>query len=227
MPTSPTPPQGTPPRGNSSRRAAPTKVGKPFPWGTVVGSVVLAVALIGVVAYAAVNQGAGVSDVRTDPDNNIKGVVVTDEESLTRNHVQGPVDYPLTPPTGGDHNIEAQQCAVYPAAIAPEHAVHSLEHGAVWITYDPSLADDQVSTLADKVGSDPYLLLSPLPGQDSPIIVTAWGRQLPVESADDSRVDDFITAYRTGPQTPEPGVACSGVTTTGPLQPAAPSPAAG
>lgn len=234
MPNSPTPPSGSSSRGGSSRggssgrgssrRAAPTKVSKPFPWGTVLGSLVLAAVLVGVVTYAALNQGAGISSVLTDPDNNIKGVSITDEKTLTRNHVAGPVDYEQTPPTGGDHSAAPQQCAVYGAAIAPEHALHSLEHGAVWITYDPATAADEVDPLAAKASGDPYLLMSPLPGQDSPIVLSAWGRQLKVDSADDKRIDQFVNAYsRTGPQTPERGAACVGNNTTGPVQAAAPN----
>ena len=60
----------TPPprRSGSTRRSAPTKVGKPFPWGVVAGSVVLAASLIGLLVYAAINQGGG-RDPSTDPDN--------------------------------------------------------------------------------------------------------------------------------------------------------------
>lgn len=224
MPQSPTPPRGASSRGGTSRRTPPTKVSKPFPWGTVLGSLVLAVVLIGVVTYAALNQGSGISGVIADPDNNIDGVVVVDAATLTRNHVQGQVDYPEVPPTGGDHNAAPQQCAVYTAEIAPEHALHSLEHGAVWVTYSPEVDSDEVEALAAKVSGDPYLLMSPVAEQENPIMVTAWARQLSLDSAADDRLDDFITAYsRTGPQTPERGAACVGNTSTGPVQAAAPN----
>jgi len=199
-------------------------VSKPFPWGTVLGSLVLATVLIGVITYAALNQGSGISSVLTDPDNNIEGVSISDLSTLTKNHVQGAVDYPMQPPVGGDHNAAPQQCAVYAAPIAPEHALHSMEHGAVWITYQPSLPEDQVNELASRVSGDQYLLMSPLPDQDSPIVLSAWGRQLAVETAGDSRVDEFINAYRNGPTTPERGAACVGNNTTGPVQGAAAPP---
>jgi hypothetical protein len=206
----------------TSRRAAPTKVRKPFPWGTALGSLVLAAALIGLITYAAMNQGSGVRDLIRNPDAAIEGVEVADPESLQRDHVAGPVEYDQTPPNAGPHNPAPQQCDVYSEPIAPEHALHSLEHGAVWITYNDDLPDDQVEELAGKVQGDPYGLMSPLPEQDSPIVLSAWGRRLAVDSADDKRIDDFLEAYASGPQTPERGAACVGNTTTGPVQPAAP-----
>jgi hypothetical protein len=154
----------------------------------------------------------------TDPDNNIEGVVLADEEALGRDHVPGPVDYEQLPPPGGDHNGVPQTCDVYSEPIAPEHAVHSLEHGAVWVTYDDSVGEEDVETLADEVEGNPYRLMSPLPEQESPIVLTAWGRTLEVERADDERVGQFLRGYTNGPQTPERGAACVGVTTTGPLQ---------
>lgn len=231
MPSSPKPPRGTPARGSSSRsgssrRAAPTKVSKPFPWGTAIGSAVLAVALIGIVAYAALNQGSGIPGNIRDPDNTIEGVQVTDAATLARNHVPGAVTYPSLPPSGGDHNIVPQQCAVYTEAIAPEHAIHSMEHGAVWITYQPSLPKDQVEELAKKANGDPYMLMSPLAEQGSPIVVTSWARSLSASSAGDDRIDDFISAYQNGRLTPERGAACSGTSATGPIASApAPPPA--
>ncbi|MEX2291719.1 MAG: DUF3105 domain-containing protein [Mycobacteriales bacterium] len=204
------------------RRAAPTKVSKPFPWGTALGSLLLAAALVGIVAYAALNQGSGVRDLVRNPDAAIEGVAVADAESLSQGHVAGTVDYPQTPPNAGDHSATPQQCDVYTEPIAPEHAVHSLEHGAVWITYNDEVPADQVEKLAGKVRGNPYGLMSPLPEQSSPINLSAWGRRLSVDSAEDDRIDDFIEAYASGPQTPEPGAACSGTTSTGPVQPAAP-----
>ena len=212
----------TPP---TSRRAAPTKVSKPFPWGTVLGSVVLAALLVGIVGYAFANQGKGVRDLVRNPDAAIEGVQVAKPEDLAREHVPGAVDYESVPPNGGDHNIVPQSCAVYDEPIPNEHAVHSLEHGAVWVTYSDELPDDQVEELAGKVEGDPYGLMSPVPDQESPIVLSAWGRTLELDSASDSRIDDFIEGYASGPQTPERGAACIGTTATGELAaPAAPAP---
>ena len=214
MPTSP-PPR----RSGSTRRSAPTKVSKPFPWGVVLGSVVLGAALIGLLVYAALNQGGGRNRLITDPDNAIEGISVAAADTLTRNHVEGPVDYPSLPPAGGDHNAAPQTCQVYTEAVAPEHAVHSLEHGAVWVTYNDSVSEDDIATLTGQVQNDPYRMLSPIPDQESPITLVAWGRTLQVDSADDERVEQFLRAYTNGRQTPEKGAACVGVTDTGPLGP--------
>lgn len=223
MPTTPSSTsRGGSSRGGSSRRAAPTKVAKPFPWGTVLGSVVLALVLGGILVFAALNTGSGRNRLLTEPDKVIKGVSVASGE-LSRNHVQGPVIYKEMPPNAGEHNAAPQQCAVYTAPIAPEHAVHSLEHGAVWVTYASDVPADQVEELTGLVSGDPYRLMSPVPDQDSPIVLTAWGRTLKVDSASDERVEQFLTAYTNGPQSPERGAACVGNTTTGPVAPAPPA----
>lgn len=198
------------------RRAAPTKVSKPFPWGTVIGSLVLGVALVGLIVYAAMNQGSGVRDLVRNPDGAIDGVVVADGE-LEQNHVGGAVTYTQTPPNSGDHSATPQQCDVYTEPIAPENALHSLEHGAVWITYNKDLPADQVEKLAAKVAGDPYGLMSPVPEQKSPINLSAWGRRLSVDNAEDSRIDDFLEGYKSGPTAPERGAACVGTTATGPV----------
>ena len=45
--------------------------------------------------------------------------------------------YGVNPPAGGDHWSRWLNCGVYTEPQVNEHAVHALEHGAVWITYDP------------------------------------------------------------------------------------------
>ncbi len=199
------------------RRAAPIKVSKPFPWATVLGSLVLGAALVGLIVYAALNQGSGRDQLQVNPDAAVKGVAVETGE-IRRGHVAGPVKYAQTPPNSGDHSGTPQQCAVYTEPIAPEHAVHSLEHGAVWLTYNDDVPADQVEELASKIEGDPYGLMSPVPEQKSPINLSAWGRRLSVDSADDPRIERFIEGYASGPQTPEPGAACIGNSTTGPVQ---------
>lgn len=114
------------------------------------------------------------------------------------------------PPVGGDHDPVPQNCGVYDTPVGTWHAVHSLEHGAVWITYAPGLAADQIALLAADAKGHDHVLVSPYPDQPSPVILTAWGLQLRVDSASDPRVQDFIAMYENGPQTPELGAPCSG-----------------
>jgi hypothetical protein len=143
-------------------------------------------------------------------DSEVTGIQEFD--GLTADHVTGTVDYAQSPPVGGDHNAVWQNCEFYTEPVANEHAVHSLEHGAVWITYQPDLPEDQVETLRDDMGSSGYVLVSPYEDQDSPIVLTAWGLQLQVDDADDPKIEQFLGKYVQGPQTQEPGAACSGAT---------------
>lgn len=126
------------------------------------------------------------------------------------NHVDGKIDYKESPPAGGEHNAVWLNCGTYDEPVPNEHAVHALEHGAVWITYDPDLPEDDVKKLDDAL-PDTYTVLSPYEG-DMPgtIVLSAWGHQLTVDSADDPRIKGFIKEYRQGKQTPEPGAACTG-----------------
>ena len=137
----------------------------------------------------------------------IEGVVRV--SGLTRAH-DNEVEYTQSskPPAGGVHFDRWQNCGVYTEPIETGHAIHSLEHGAVWITYRPDLPQAEVGRLQGRVNQQTYLLLSPYPGQESPIVLTAWGVQLEVDSASDGRMDQFITRYRLGPTTPEPGASC-------------------
>ncbi|MFE4663483.1 DUF3105 domain-containing protein [Streptomyces sp. NPDC056716] len=133
-------------------------------------------------------------------------------EDLSQTHVEEEVDYPMTPPVGGDHDGVWQNCDgdVYTEAIIDENAVHSLEHGAVWVTYNTEASDADVETLTERVQSTPYTLISPYDDSDSPITLSAWGHQLKVTEASDPRIDEFFEKYIQGSQTPEPGAACTG-----------------
>lgn len=131
---------------------------------------------------------------------------------LARDHVDGHVDYPQIPPVGGAHSKVWLNCGIYPGAVANENAVHSMEHGAVWITYQPTLSDSDIATLRDAVRGKPYTLLSPYPNLPAPVVASGWGVQLRLPSASDPRLTQFIHFYQQGPQTPEPGAPCSGGT---------------
>jgi len=127
-------------------------------------------------------------------------------------HLAGPIDYKEQPPVGGAHNVVWQNCGIYDVPIHNEHAVHSLEHGAVWITYRPDLPSDQVKTL-DEIASDDFMLLSPYPGLAAPVVASAWNHQIRLDSATDPRLKAFIAEYKNNPQTtPEYGAPCAGGT---------------
>jgi hypothetical protein len=130
----------------------------------------------------------------------------------SRNHVLGHVDYPQTPPVGGDHYPVWQNCGYYSSPIQNELGVHSLEHGAVWVTYRPNLPKDQVDTLRALAHSRTYLLVSPWADNSlpAPVVASAWGKQVKLSSASDPALASFVRTYDQGPQTPEPGAPCTG-----------------
>ncbi|WP_168712414.1 DUF3105 domain-containing protein [Streptomyces sp. A1277] len=142
----------------------------------------------------------------------IEGEKSWDAKKLGRNHVEEDVKYPMKPPVGGDHNPVWMNCdgEVYEKAIPDVNAVHALEHGSVWVTYTDDAPASDVDKLAGRVSKTPYSLMSPYKDQAGAIMLTAWGKQLTVDGADDPRVAQFFAHYVQGPQTPEPGAACTG-----------------
>jgi len=210
--------RGSSSSSRGSRKVVVAPVKKSFPWGFAAGVAVLVLAVAAILGYAVVNTGSGFRTAADRVDGTYDALQVVDNPSS--NHVEGSVDYPAVatqPPNSGNHNATPQTCQVYDAAIAPEHAVHSMEHGAVWVTYQPDLPADQVQVLTGLVEGNPYRLLSPYPGQASPVSLQAWGRTLAVPSATDPLVTKFLTDYTSGPQTREVGASCEGTTETGPL----------
>ena len=173
---------------------------------------VVVLGLTGATITVIVRQGQHDASIQAAAKSPIAGVKTY--TGLSRNHVTGTVAYAQNPPVGGDHAATPQNCGYYSAPVADENAVHSLEHGAVWITHDPHLPAAQLATLRALAANNPYVLVTPRAGLPTPVVASAWGVQLQLHSADDPRLPVFLTAYVNGPQTPEPGAACSGGTGT-------------
>lgn len=177
---------------------------------TIVGAVMLA--LVGTTAVVIVRQARHDASVQAAAKAPIEGVKTF--TGLSRNHVTGTVTYAQNPPVGGDHSEIDQNCGYYSTPVADENAVHSLEHGAVWITHDPSLPTAQLATLRALAAKNSYVLVTPRAGLPAEVVASAWGLQLQLTSTDDPRLAAFVAKYANGPQTPEPGAACSGGTGT-------------
>ncbi|MFI6407458.1 DUF3105 domain-containing protein [Streptomyces sp. NPDC050548] len=178
---------------------------------TITLSTVIVAGLVGWGAYAVNNANEKKDRKAAAAAEPISGEKTWDAKKLGRNHVETKVNYPMNPPVGGNHAPQWMTCNgnVYTQAIPNENAVHSLEHGAVWVTYNDKAATADLKTLADKVTKTPYTLMSPDKTQSGPIMLSAWGHQLGVKTASDPRVDEFLTKYVQGAQTPEPGAACT------------------
>lgn len=167
-------------------------------WGAVALVVVL---IAGGTTYGVLTQSG-------DRDELVSSV---EEFEVTTEHVQSEVTYPQTPPVGGRHNPVWLNCGVYEEPVQNENAVHALEHGAVWITYDPELPEDDIETLRDAIPPT-YAILSPYPDLPTPVVASAWGKQLQLDGADDPRLEQFIREYSGSADVPEPGALCTGGT---------------
>lgn len=204
---------------------------KPRSWGTVVAALLVLVLAIGIFGYMYVRH----EDRRTfaptaenrDPSTRIKGIDI-ENYSPSSGHI-GPsqrVAYDHSPPFGGPHDAIWAACngVVYTKAVRNENMVHSLEHGAVWVAYNPDqITGSALQSLRDRVEGANYLMLSPYPGLDAPISLQAWGHQLKVSDPADRRIDHFIQALRLNQYTyPEIGASCDAL--PGLFDPANPPP---
>ncbi|MGD9525467.1 DUF3105 domain-containing protein [Pseudonocardia sp.] len=194
------------------------------PWGLITGITVVVLFAGAVFGYAYYQGRAKDEQAATlapftptaenrDPSLAIPGIVT--QEYTGGQHV-GPaqqVAYTHSPPFGGAHDYSWATCTgtVYTQPVRNENMVHALEHGAVWIAYDPDrVTGDALTQLRAKVDGKPYLLMSPYPGLDQPVSVQAWGHQLKVADAADPRIDQFIFALQRNPYTvPEPQGTCN------------------
>jgi hypothetical protein len=199
---------------------------KPKPWGTII-------AVVAVLAFAGAVVGYAFSQIseqnakgpalakwdpsanNKDPSDQIQGVSKKDYKSGKHINAQQRVAYDQFPPFGGPHDGAWAACngVVYSTPVRTENLVHSLEHGAVWITYNPDLVTgDALDKLKDRVEGRQYTVMSPYPGLDKAISLQSWGHQLKLDSADDERIDQFIQSLRRNQYTyPEIGASCDAV----------------
>ena len=112
---------------------------------------------------------------------------------------------PLTP-AGGPHHFVPLRQGIYDQPVPDGNAIHSLEHGMVWITYQPDDVSAETLEVLDGIASDfgRDVILSPRLENSSPIIVVSWGQRLVMDGVDEQLVRDFVTTNRN--RSPEPGL---------------------
>ena len=154
-------------------------------WYTVVGSVAIAM-ILGLFWIDSRGLRGGVNAAR-----GIEGAKIFPEPG--RGHRNGDISYAVPIPAGGAHNPVWQNCGIYDEPVRTENVLHSMEHGAVWIAYQPGLPEETIETLRNVVRSERsrfrnFYLLAPKEDAPAPIVATAWRAQLEVEDASDDRV---------------------------------------
>ncbi|WP_156758762.1 DUF3105 domain-containing protein [Actinokineospora pegani] len=204
--------------GKNSVKAARASVvaSKGKPWGTIIGIIAVIAVAASVFTYAIIQVDAAkeftVAEDNQDPSVNIPGVTRVTYAPGVHVSPDQRVAYDQSPPFGGPHDAVWADCTgvVYPSAVRTENMVHTLEHGAVWIAYNPDQVNGgALDTLQGKVDNVPYMAMSPYPGLDKPISLQSWGHQLKLDDANDPRIDQFIKSLRANTyQHPEPGGSC-------------------
>lgn len=129
--------------------------------------------------------------------------------ATTNKLTEGRIEYDRSPPTNGQHDPLWQNCGAYERPINDRYVVHSLDHGVVWITHSPDLPVDEIETLRS-YGDERYVIVSPYPGQDAPVVATSWRVQLELDGADDPRLREFVDGFRISEIAPLSGNRCEG-----------------
>jgi hypothetical protein len=117
------------------------------------------------------------------------------------------IDYPTIPPVSGPHDQTPEACGVHDQQLEDAKQVHSLEHGAVGIQFDPTLDPTQIAAIEELVrGYSQNVFSAPYEGMPSPISVTAWGYMMRLDEFDSSAVTQFIDQF--AGKGPEPEQSC-------------------
>lgn len=128
----------------------------------------------------------------------------------SRDHVPELSGGPEGPPAGGNHKPTWQNCGFYDEAVDTGAAVHSLEHGAVWLTYRQDLSATDLDLLRRISASRAKVLISRWDGSlSTPLLASAWGAQQPMTSASDPGLEAFLRQFEGALSSPEHDGPCT------------------
>lgn len=127
--------------------------------------------------------------------------------AFTLDHVTTAVDYSgfdNAPSYGAHHasqpGITPRPTGVYQTEQSDEDLVHNLEHGHVWISYNPTLISDAdrlaIEQLVIDGGTDTGVIVTPRSKNTSTIVVTSLTRQLTLDTFDAATIRNFINTNR-------------------------------
>lgn len=136
---------------------------------------------------------------------------------ITAIHRDGDIDYTgySNPPTYGDHHgfdslgtdsnpgITPRTTGVYTTEQPDEDLIHNLEHGHVWISYNPNLISDSEALeqfvrdgSPNPNGSGVGVILTPRAANDTVIALASWAHLQPLDSIDLTTIRSFVEINR-------------------------------
>lgn len=118
--------------------------------------------------------------------------------------------YNSVPATSGWHYGQPNApvaWGVYKDFLPDEVLIHNLEHGGIGLHYNcPEGCPELAAQLAEFASKYPKIVVSPYPGMETRIALTAWTYLDKFDEFDAERITDFIEAHINSPDSPEPFV---------------------
>ncbi|MPZ71536.1 MAG: DUF3105 domain-containing protein [Actinobacteria bacterium] len=123
-------------------------------------------------------------------------------------HTSETVNYEMIPPVQGLHAGTPAACGVHSTQVPNEAFVHSLEHGAVGLLFDPTrAAPEDIKELEALVAeAERNVLSAPYEGMQPVFSIASWGARMDLEELDIAAVEEYIDTF--AGKGPEPAQEC-------------------
>lgn len=118
-----------------------------------------------------------------------------------------PPEYNADPPTSGPHLDTPAPCGIYRQPVPDGSTLHSMEHGAVVVHYDPSIESArraQIEDIARSIAGE--LIVAPRPDMEDELVLTAWTKRLAMDTIDENVIRSFAAQFAN--RSPEGAASC-------------------
>lgn len=112
-------------------------------------------------------------------------------------HTDGTVSYPMTPPVSGQHSPATIPCGTHSEQPPSEQMVHTLEHGAIGLLYDPDEAavDDIRQLEAIVEDSESHVFSAPFSGMETTFSIVSWGEMMRLDEIDRPAINEYMDTF--------------------------------
>ena len=119
-------------------------------------------------------------------------------ESGSGRHVTTDVNYPTEPPVSGEHAGQPTTCGKFDSRLPDENLVHTLEHGAIGLLFDPEKASQEdIESLEGIVDEyDSHIFSAPYSQMQTAFAIVSWGEMMRLQSLDERAVREYVDTFR-------------------------------